>query len=217
MIIGICGLIGSGKNTAAEYFIEHHGFRQDSFATPLKDAVSVIFGWDRTMLEGSTAESRAWRETVDEWWAERLGAPGLTPRWVLQQWGTNVLREHFHDDIWIASLERRLSNANDNVVITDLRFPNEFAALRRAGAVTIHVQRGSEPDWFTAAKTLNTIPAVSPVAREALNTLRTAGVHESETAWAGQQVDYVVQNDATLEELYRQLDRIYQAGGPNAA
>lgn len=212
MIIGICGLIGSGKNTAAEYFIEQYGFRQDSFAAPLKDAVSVIFGWDREALEGATAESRAWREQVDPWWAERLNKPNLTPRWVLQQWGTDVLREHFHDDIWIASLEQRLSRSTENVVISDLRFPNEFGALRRLGATTIQVKRGPDPEWFEAARTVQTIPAVSPVAREALNTLRKAGVHESETAWAGQSVDYVVQNDATLEDLYGQLDRIYQAG-----
>ena len=56
MIIGITGLIGSGKDTVAKLFVER-GCTQDSFAAPLKDVCSSIFGWDRTMLEGDTVES----------------------------------------------------------------------------------------------------------------------------------------------------------------
>ena len=90
MIIAICGLIGSGKDTTADYLVNIHQFRRDSFARTLKDAVAVVFGWDRELLEGRTKESRAWREQVDAWWATRLGIPDLTPRWVLQNWGTEV-------------------------------------------------------------------------------------------------------------------------------
>jgi hypothetical protein len=72
MIIGICGLIGSGKDTAADYLVNLHHFRRESFANTLKDAVAQVFGWDRTMLEGRTKHSREWREQVDPWWAERL-------------------------------------------------------------------------------------------------------------------------------------------------
>lgn len=108
MIIGFVGLIGSGKDTCADILVSEGGFKRVSFATTLKDAVSAVFGWDREALEGNTEESRAWREEVDEWWAEKLGMPKLTPRWVLQYWGTDVLRKGFHDDIWIASLESKL-------------------------------------------------------------------------------------------------------------
>ena len=65
MLIGLVGLIGSGKDTVAERLVSHHGFRRDSFARSLKDAVSNIFGWDRELLEGNTKESRAWREQPD--------------------------------------------------------------------------------------------------------------------------------------------------------
>ena len=81
-IISISGLIGSGKDTIAEYLINNHGFKKDSFAATLKDAVAAMFGWDRAMLEGATPETRALREQVDQWWANRLGIPHLTPRWV---------------------------------------------------------------------------------------------------------------------------------------
>ena len=85
MILGITGLIGSGKDTIADYLIRFHGFKKLSYAEPLKDSVAAVFGWDREMLEGTTATSRKWREEVDEWWAKRLEIPHLTPRWVLQQ------------------------------------------------------------------------------------------------------------------------------------
>ena len=65
MIIGICGFIGSGKDTIADYLVNLHGFRRESFANSLKDAVAQIFGWDRIMLEGRTKQSREWREQRD--------------------------------------------------------------------------------------------------------------------------------------------------------
>ena len=90
MIIGICGLIGAGKDTAADHLVNIHEFRRESFANTLKDAVAYVFGWDRTMLEGRTKQAREWREQVDPWWAERLDMPNLTPRRVYSILG-NVL------------------------------------------------------------------------------------------------------------------------------
>jgi len=57
-LIGLCGLIGSGKNTVAEHLMDEHNFISVSFAETLKDAAACIFGWDRDMLEGDTKESR---------------------------------------------------------------------------------------------------------------------------------------------------------------
>jgi hypothetical protein len=63
-IIGICGPIGSGKDTIADILIKERGYIKLSFASALKDAVSAIFGWDRNMLEGADSESRLWREQI---------------------------------------------------------------------------------------------------------------------------------------------------------
>ena len=81
MLIGIVGLIGSGKDTVAQRLVEKHGYVRDSFAKSLKDAVSSMFNWDREMLEGDTTSSRHWREQPDKFWSERFGKP-VTPRWV---------------------------------------------------------------------------------------------------------------------------------------
>ena len=67
MIVGLVGLIGSGKGTVGDMLIEQ-GFVQASFAEPLKDATASIFNWDRELLAGVTDDSRAWREKVDPWW-----------------------------------------------------------------------------------------------------------------------------------------------------
>ena len=141
MIIGICGFIGAGKDTAADYLVNFHGFRRDSFAATLKDAVAAVFGWDRDLLEGRTKEAREWREQVDTWWANRLDMPHLTPRWILQHWGTEVGRNSFHTDIWIASLENKLRHSQDDVVISDCRFPNEIRAIKNAGGRVIKIGR----------------------------------------------------------------------------
>ena len=49
MIVGLVGLIGSGKGTVGDMLIEK-GFVQASFAEPLKDATASIFNWDRELL-----------------------------------------------------------------------------------------------------------------------------------------------------------------------
>ena len=128
IIVSVSGFIGSGKDTIADYLVNSHNFRRESWAGTLKDAVSVVFGWDRVLLEGKTNESRKWREQPDEWWTSRLGEK-ITPRGILQQWGTDVCRNHFHDEIWIASLENKLRRTSDDVVISDSRFGNEIECV----------------------------------------------------------------------------------------
>ena len=206
MIIGICGLIGSGKDTIADYLQNIHQFRRESFAHALKDAVAQVFGWDRELLEGRTKESRAWREQVDPWWAERLKMPNLTPRYVLQFWGTEVARKSFHDDIWIASLENKLRKTKDDVVISDCRFPNEIKSIRRAGGIVIRVVRGPEPKWYEAALSANRGPKGNMTWALSCRELERAKVHASETAWIGTKFNAVIDNNTDgLDNLYSQI------------
>jgi hypothetical protein len=202
MIIGFVGFIGSGKDTAADYLVNFHGFRRDSFANTLKDAVAAVFGWDRTMLEGRTKEAREWREQVDPWWSKRLDMPTLTPRWVLQYWGTEVCRKGFHDDIWIASLENKLRNSKDDIVISDVRFPNEITAIHNAGGKVIRVKRGPEPEWYEAAASTNRGPDGNVTWSTSKTKLEKLGIHASETAWVGGDIDITLSNDGTIDELF---------------
>jgi hypothetical protein len=202
MIIGICGFIGSGKDTVADYLVNFHEFRRESFASTLKDSVAAVFGWDRTFLEGRTKEAREWREQIDPWWAERLSMPTLTPRWVLQYWGTEVCRKGFHDDIWIASLENKLRNSKDHVVISDCRFPNEIQSIRDAGGIIAWVQRGDLPDWYDIAVEANQGKNV------AMNELKMRKIHASETAWVGTEFDVILDNNGSIDDLYNHAKSI---------
>ena len=189
MIIGLIGLINSGKGTVGSMLIEQ-GFQYESFANSLKDAAAGIFNWDRAMLEGDTSDSRVWRETVDEWWNERLQIPDFTPRVALQILGTDILRNHFHADIWVLSMEARIKDAKQNVVITDVRFPNEVRSIRELGGKIVRIKRGDDPEWFSlAASDHESMPMIYP------------DIHASEYSWAGTTPDYLIDNKGTIGDL----------------
>jgi hypothetical protein len=209
MIIGVCGLIGAGKDTIADYLVNIHQFRRESFANTLKDAVSAVFGWDRELLEGRTRQSREWREQPDPWWTQRLGMT-VTPRWVLQYWGTEVVRKSFHDDTWIASLENKLRKTTDDVVISDCRFPNEIRAIKNAGGLVIRVHRGPDPEWYTFAEMVNRGPERNLEWSWAKTQLDKFNIHASETAWIGTAFDAVLDNNGTMDHLYSQVKRLVQ-------
>jgi hypothetical protein len=184
MLIGLVGLIGSGKDTVAERLVLNHGFKRDSFAKSLKDAVSTIFGWDRSLLEGQTEESRAWREKPDHFWSKKFGRD-ITPRWVLQYFGTEVMRGNMLDSIWVDSLIARYNGAN--TVISDTRFVNEINKIKENNGKIILVKRGPMPT------------------REEM---QEKGVHKSEWDWIGSDFDHVIDNNSTLEALYSNIDKL---------
>lgn len=206
MIIGFVGFIGSGKDTAADYLVNFHGFRRDSFANTLKDAVAAVFGWDRVLLEGRTKEAREWREQRDEWWSNRLGQD-ITPRKILQYWGTEVCRNGFHDDIWIASLENKMRKTGDNIVISDVRFPNEIKAIKNAGGQVVRVVRGDDPEWYQDAWNVNQGPQNMNWSLSKAR-MEQRGIHASETAWIGKGIDIEVDNNGTIDELFAQIKNL---------
>lgn len=201
-ILTFQGFINSGKDTCANYLVEKYGYEKISFATSLKDTCSSIFGWDREMLEGSTKESRAEREQIDQWWAKELEIPLFSPRLALQLIGTDVLRNHFHDSIWLLSVKKKILSSEYPVTISDVRFKNEVKLIKELGGKICLVSRGNLPIWYDVAK------KASFGDDSAMNTMKTtySKVHISEYDWLTTTPDYTIDNNKQLIDTYSTLD-----------
>lgn len=193
IIIGICGSAGAGKDTLGNILCNEYGFVKASFAAPLKDMASTLFGWDRTLLEGDTEVSRNWREKPDEEWCELLNRADFTPRKALQEMGLKM-RDSFHVDIFVKSLQRRCKGKK--VVITDCRFSNEIEAIKKIGGIVIEIQRGPCPAWVSHIENgRENHPSVP---------------HRSEWEWRRTKKDAIIQNNGSIDELGEHLKKIPQ-------
>lgn len=102
-----------------------------SFADPLKAITPLVSGLCYVVVRGQTVIERKLRN-------KDLTIPfnicgTNTGRSMLQYLGTNVFRQCFHKDIWVRIAERRvraLLKQGYNVVVSDVRFENEWCMLR---------------------------------------------------------------------------------------
>ena len=190
MIIGMCGLIGTGKDTVADILVNNYNFIKVSFADKLKDGVATVFSWDREMLEGTTDESRTWREQKDEFWSRETNEH-ITPRLVLQMFGTDCMRNGFYNGIWVSIVKQQIiNNPNKNFVIQDVRFPNEAKMIKEVNGEVWRICRGPDPQWFISYVKDNIVPT---------------DVHESEWQWAKLDFDCVIHNNDTIIDLKNQV------------
>jgi len=132
-LIGISGKMGSGKDTVGTLIQAQipRKLRRYSFATPLKEGVKAMFGWNNITLE-----DRKIKEEIDPFW-------GFSPRTAMRYLGTEFGRQLLRDDIWILAAEKfhDESIASDfGTIITDVRFQNEADWIRsRPDGILIHI------------------------------------------------------------------------------
>jgi hypothetical protein len=134
-IIGLTGYAQHGKDTLADMLVEK-GYVKFAFAQQLKDMVYDL----NPSVYDSGMEMRLQELVDDVGWDNAKLVPEV--RRLLQVFGTEVMREHFGEDVWVDLLGKRLDDEFPaRVVITDCRFPNEAAAIRRWGGVLLRINR----------------------------------------------------------------------------
>lgn len=127
-IIAFTGLAGSGKSTAAAHLVNRYGYTRVRFAGPLK-AMLAALGCTPDEIDGHLKEQPC----------DLLG--GKTPRFAMQQLGTEWGRDTITPDLWIRAWQAALARTAGNVVVDDCRFPNEAEAVQAAGGVIIQIER----------------------------------------------------------------------------
>lgn len=177
LIIALCGRKGSGKDAAAA-LLARHGYVNEKIAAPLKAVCAQLFGLTPAQMEGVD------KERVDPRWR-------CSPRRIMQFVGTEMfqgklseLLPHVGRSFWVDALVRRLhESTHERVVVTDMRFPHERAALDALDP--------SEYKTFVIRLTRQ----------------GTSGdAHESENTGAVR-VDCDIENDGTLDDLANALKR----------
>lgn len=128
MIIGLTGPYLAGKSTIAKALWDHHDFIQGHFTQKGKEVIADIYDLSYEQLYGSA------KEIIDPRY-------NLTPRFIMENFMTNVCRNIF-DDTWVYCLERKwIALDRPNMVIDDLRFPNEAAWIAQHAGMIIEVRR----------------------------------------------------------------------------
>lgn len=182
-IIGFGHRAQSGKDSSGEYLVKEFGFRRVAFADPLKRAAMEIFGFTNAQCYGTKAD----KETIDP-------RCGFTPRYALQTLGEKM-RVIFGDEVWVKAAEAQIistvptktHDTVDRVVITDVRYENEAAMIRRNGGVVVRIDR----------------PSLGPL----------TDTHPSETSMEGFEYDEVIVNDGTIQDLYAKVQKIFMEYG----
>lgn len=126
-LIALSGVASSGKTTVAKELTKF-GYTRSKFSQTLKNMLLQIPGVDESMTEGDQKEL-----------PQRI-LGGKTPREVMQTLGTEWGRDLVTKTIWLDSWERSIEGL-DNVVVEDLRFPNEADLVRKLGGEIWGVRR----------------------------------------------------------------------------
>jgi len=154
--IAFSGKMQVGKTTSAEYLVRKYGFVKLSFAGKLKEIAHDLFP-----------------EQFEK---------GEKPRKLLQDLGIKM--REIDEDIWARYVIRKVESLpkESNVAIDDLRFLNEYEAIKNVGFFVVRIVRDVPPSPFSN--------------------------HQSETEVEKMPFDWVIYNTSSFGRLYEALDRI---------
>lgn len=164
-LIGLTGYAQSGKDTAASVLVEKYGYTRIAFADKIREFLYLVNPMTACSPTGYL------QDLVNlVGWDKAKQEPQV--RALLQNMGL-VARELIDPDIWVTLALRNVS-VDDRIVVTDVRFENEAAAIKELGGQVWRVKR----------------TGVGPV-----------NGHVSESQMDGYKVDQIFVNNGSIEDL----------------
>lgn len=183
-LIGLSGYAQTGKDTVGQLLVQGWDFQRVAFADALRDMLYALnpIAW----VDSQLGDYETVQEIVDAvgWDRAKVEVPEI--RALLQRLGTEAGRNVLGEQVWVEAAHRKVQAAQfagHSVVITDVRFPNEYAAIKRGGGQVWRIQRPG---------------------------IQQANAHPSETALDGCQFDVVVHNDGSYDDLARTVAGILE-------
>lgn len=208
------------------------GYEQKSFAGKLKQIVGLLTGVPVEDLEKEEVKNST---LTEEWWyytnslSSLLEDKKLVPyliatdyiknstKWyivkptyreILQQLGTDLLRDQLHPDVHINALfadyqsEYTMDSENWNKpiskwIITDCRFPNELETVKKFNGITIKIEKPCEECGIVGGHKM--IPHKNK---------NSTDLHSSETALDDAEFDYWISNHLGIKELIEAVEQI---------
>lgn len=182
-LVGIGGLLASGKDAVSDYLVEHHGWTKLGMSDALNDALLVINPLIPVRVGHASGHWRYSDLYAEVGYVEAKTNPEV--RRLLQMLGTEVGREMIHQDVWTDIMTRKISIARttSNVIVTGIRFENEVGLIGALGGDLWWVDR--------------------PGMRPPENT----GAHSSETSISQRNFDLLIPNTGTLDDLYMTVEQ----------
>lgn len=185
MIIGIIGRARSGKDTFAEMLADalfektKRKFIMMAYATELKNRVQRDFDLSYEQLWGDQ------KEVADKRYPRRFTTyTGINPPMEMGYWTAREILQAYgqfyrtiDSQFWVNNLFNVIEEKEyNNVIITDVRHPNEAAPIKERGGSIIKVNRKNRDEIHGSQ-------------------------HISEVAMDDYRADFTVVNDSSLEEL----------------
>lgn len=188
-LIGLGGLLRSGKDAFADYLVDEHGFVKLGMSDALHEAMLAIdpIVEAHGNVYDSTAEGYRYSQLVTAvGYVEAKTDPEV--RRLLQQLGTEVGRNMVGENVWVNIMGRKIYDhraAGHPVVVTGIRFPNEVQMVSDLSGRALWLERPGvqAPSTGTAS-------------------------HASENSVSATDFDAVVLNDGSLGELHAKADEI---------
>ncbi len=204
-IVGVGGLLTSGKDAFADYLVTSWGYTKTFMSHPLHMWMRTENPWiklDKPVrcMEGWTLEPGEFHPY--NYIVHQVGyteAKEQTEiRRALQRIGTECGRKLISENVWVDAVEREikqsLARGINRIVVTGIRYENELKMIQRLGGETVWIERPSarashEEKIRSAAASADTV------------------THSSEVSLDAGRFDSVIENDGSLEQLFARADR----------